>query len=260
MTGRIYGTGELKSAKSAFLRRFAAGGATSGINYLSDALTPRAGRLGRSGASRLTGTMLIGAASAIGHDPRRGCETGVRDNDWMGTRTAYGYQYGGTQAGQEKSEYSVGGFFKETLIGAVTGGLASTAFYGANKVVQALVGSIRSNKGSSGTSPSVQINGNSYDINKLQKTQPYTYPENVSSIKETIAQNGPKSVPPIEIRVHNGQVLVVDGHHRLEAFRQLGYDRVPIKYLHSSQLGKTLSDGTYYRSIQELLDAAGISN
>lgn len=106
----------------------------------------------------------------------------------------------------------------------------------------------------------MQINGNSYDINKLQKTQPYTYPKTVSSIKETITQNGSNSIPPIEIRVNNEQVLVVDGHHRLEAFRQLGYDRVPIKYLHSSQLGNTLSDGTYYRSIQELLDAARISN
>ena len=105
-----------------------------------------------------------------------------------------------------------------------------------------------------------QIEGNSYDINKLQKTQPYTYPENVASIKEEIAQNGPNAVPPIEIRVHNGQVLVVDGHHRLEAFRQLGYDRVPIKYLHSSQLGRMLPDGTYYRSIEELLDAVEISN
>lgn len=115
-------------------------------------------------------------------------------------------------------------------------------------------------KGGAGINPSAQINGNSYDISKLLKTQPYTYPENVFSIKETIAQNGPNAVPPIEIRVHNGQALVVDGHHRLEAFRQLGYDRVPIKYLHSSQLGKTLPDGTYYRSIQELLDAVNISN
>ena len=106
------------------------------------------------------------------------------------------------------------------------------------------------------SNPSSLIEGNSYDINKLQKTQPYTYPENVSLIKDSIVQNGPNSVPPIEIRVHNGQVLVVDGHHRLEAFSQLGYDRVPIKYLHGSQLGKTLSDGTYYRSIEELLDAA----
>ena len=105
-----------------------------------------------------------------------------------------------------------------------------------------------------------QINGNNYDINKLQKTQPYTYPEVVSSIKEKIIKNGPNSVPPIEIRVHDAQVLVVDGHHRLEAFRQLGYDRVPIKYLHNSQLGKIFSDGNYYRTLQELLDAVKISN
>ena len=104
-----------------------------------------------------------------------------------------------------------------------------------------------------------KITGNSYDINKLYRTQSYTYPETVSSIKESIVNNGPNSVPPIEIRVHNGEALVVDGHNRLEAFRQLGYDRVPIKYLHSSQLGKTLPNGTYYRSIGELL-AGKISN
>ena len=45
--------------------------------------------------------------------------------------------------------------------------------------------------GRTSTNPSAQINGNSYDINKLQKTQPYTYPEIVSSAKETIAQNAP---------------------------------------------------------------------
>lgn len=46
-------------------------------------------------------------------------------------------------------------------------------------------------EGSSNTKLSSRIEGNSYDINKLQKTQPYTYPENVDSIKQTIAQNGP---------------------------------------------------------------------
>lgn len=110
------------------------------------------------------------------------------------------------------------------------------------------------------TNPCAQIKGNSYDINKLQKTQPYTYPDVVSGMKETIVQNGPNSLPPIEIRVHHEQVLVVDGHHRLEAFSQLGYDRVPIKYLHSSQLGKNLPDGSYYRTIAELLEATEICN
>ena len=115
-------------------------------------------------------------------------------------------------------------------------------------------------KSGKGTRLASQIEGNSYDINKLQKTQSYTYPENVASMKESIIKNGPSAVPPIEIRVHNGQALVVDGHHRLEAFRQLGYERVPIKYLHGSQLGKTLPDGTYYRPIHELLDAVKLFN
>ncbi len=40
----------------------------------------------------------------------------------------------------------------------------------------------------------------------------------------------------------------------------LGYDRVPIKYLHSSQLGKIYPDGTYYRSLDELLSAERLCN
>lgn len=51
----------------------------------------------------------------------------------------------------------------------------------------------------------------------------------------------------------------LSGHYPIEAFKQLGYDRVPIKYLHSSQLGKNLPDGTYYRTIEELL-ASVINN
>ena len=149
VTGRIYGNGELKSVGEALLRGAAAGGATSGINYLSDALTPRPGRLGRSNISGLAGMMLAGATSAVGRDPRRGCETGVRDNDWVGTRMAYGYQYGVTQPAQKKSGFSFTDFGKEVLEGAVTGGLASTAFYGAGKAIQALVGSICSGKGGS---------------------------------------------------------------------------------------------------------------
>ena len=68
-------------------------------------------------------------------------------------------------------------------------------------------------------------------------------------------KNGAQSVLPIEVRVHKGKALVVDGHHRLEAFRQLGYDRVPIKYIHGNQLGKIQKDGyTFYRSLDELLE------
>ena len=55
------------------------------------------------------------------------------------------------------------------------------------------------------------------------------------------------------VRIHNGEALIVDGHHRYEAFKQLGYERVPIKYLHKSNLSKSLPNGDYYRTLEQLL-------
>ena len=98
-----------------------------------------------------------------------------------------------------------------------------------------------------------EIVGASYDINKLVKTQSYVDNCIVSSMKDSILKSGPNAVPPISVRVHHGEALVVQGHHRLEAFEQLGYGRVPINYVHASQLGKIQKDGDYFRTIEELL-------
>ncbi|MDE5778976.1 MAG: ParB N-terminal domain-containing protein [Lachnospiraceae bacterium] len=105
-----------------------------------------------------------------------------------------------------------------------------------------------------GSNLSKAIEGTSYDINKMKRTQPYVFQNTVEQYKKQIITEGPNFIEPIPVRVHNGEALIVDGHHRFEAFRQLGYDRVPIKYIHKSQLGKTLEDGTYVRNLQELLD------
>lgn len=78
----------------------------------------------------------------------------------------------------------------------------------------------------------------------------------MNSIAEYISKNGPNSVEPIRVRVHEGVAYIEDGHHRYEAFMKLGYDRVPIKYLHSSNLGKLLPDGTRVRSLDEILEGA----
>lgn len=48
------------------------------------------------------------------------------------------------------------------------------------------------------------------------------------------------------MRIYN-EALIVDGHHRFVAFRQLGYNRVSIKYIYKSQLGKILKAGIYVR-------------
>ena len=90
----------------------------------------------------------------------------------------------------------------------------------------------------------------------MKQTQPYTYKHELNELVDYIAANGPDSVGPILVRVHNGTAYIVDGHHRYNAFLQLGYDRVPIKYLHSSDLGKILSDGTYIRALGDILAGA----
>ena len=53
-----------------------------------------------------------------------------------------------------------------------------------------------------------------------------------------IKEKGSNAVSPIQVRVHDGVAYIVDGHHRYNAFVKLGYERVPIKYLHSSDLKK----------------------
>ena len=103
-----------------------------------------------------------------------------------------------------------------------------------------------------------RINGTSYNAKKLKQTQPYVYDNEVDQLVELIKEKGPNAVPPIQVRVHDGVAYIVDGHHRYNAFVKLGYERVPIKYLHSSDLGKILFDGTYIRSLDEILDGASL--
>ena len=103
--------------------------------------------------------------------------------------------------------------------------------------------------GKSGSEPPI-IKGTSYDINKLYKTQPlkepFTSEHGVQLTIEKIKCEGYESVEKIVVYVDNGIPLVVDGHHRLEAFRRLGYKRVPIKYIHKNQIKN------YYRRLEDL--------
>lgn len=79
----------------------------------------------------------------------------------------------------------------------------------------------------------------------------------VSAIKEIIAEQGPNSIDPILVRIEKNIAYVVDGHHRLEAFKSLGYDRVPIHYVHAEELGREGVHG-FLRSLEELLAGFGL--
>lgn len=58
-------------------------------------------------------------------------------------------------------------------------------------------------------------------------------------IKATISQKGPNVVNPIEVLVYNGEAIVVNEHHTIQAFRELGYKRVPIKYVTKNYVKRT---------------------
>ena len=69
----------------------------------------------------------------------------------MGDGNTRGYQYGrkhGTAGEpQESGGFSLGGFVRDTLTGAVIGGLGSAGFYGAGRAVEVLWGSVGRSKG-----------------------------------------------------------------------------------------------------------------
>nr|WP_281180439.1 ParB N-terminal domain-containing protein [Paenibacillus tianmuensis] len=104
--------------------------------------------------------------------------------------------------------------------------------------------------GGTGKSAPKIIKGTSYDINKLYKSQPSnnTHETGINDLIEVIQEKGPEAVPPIPVYVHSSQAIIVDGHHRLEAFRRLGYERVPIKYIHKNQIEKL-----HYRTLEDVL-------
>jgi len=100
--------------------------------------------------------------------------------------------------------------------------------------------------------PSVEISSpiaTTYDINKLHTTQPAELLNQgqVKNFMETIQTHGVDSVGRIPIHVHKGKALIVDGHHRVAAFKKLGYKRIPVQYIQSARLKK------YYRILEDML-------
>ena len=159
----FYGTGTMKSIKEAFGRGFGAGAATSGINYISDAIGSRQGQPSRSkaGMARVTDG-LNAPVYGMFRNPRNNCGSENPFDTGLGYSSAKGYRYKTPQTGNGNGAgkgFSLAGFVRETLIGGVTGGLGSAAFYGADRVVKSLKDSILivSNKDDLGASLSLNL-------------------------------------------------------------------------------------------------------
>ena len=141
VNGLIYGNDTLRSLKEAAGRGAASGALTSGINYLADATGPQ------PAARRSSGIQYQGGAAGMlrPRDPKRGCTASDPTIGSLRYGRDYGYQYNVPVSGEENQSrrgFSLWDFGKEMLTGAVTGGMAGAAFYGAGRAVSALKESI----------------------------------------------------------------------------------------------------------------------
>ena len=143
----IYGTNPLGSVKEAFGRGFGVGAATSAINYISDLIgqKPVGSGVNAELLSGITGAAVSPFAAM--RDPRRGCGSASPFTFSLGYSTAKGYRYDTPQTtNQPQSQrrgFSLKAFLGETLLGGLTGGFTSAAFYGAGKGIERIKESVQ---------------------------------------------------------------------------------------------------------------------
>ena len=134
----LYGTGELKGVKDAFLRGARTGAVMSGLENL----TEHVGSYGVAG-ERIFGKKPDRAVipTNAGRDPKGMCGAADPFNLSSGLGNGRGYRSG---AGHDSGTggFSLGGFVRNVLTGAVAGGLGSAGFYGAGKAVERFRGSV----------------------------------------------------------------------------------------------------------------------
>ena len=156
---RWYKSDGLKSAKDAFKRGAGSGAIISGLNYISDTLFQKPEQRGM-GVGLLPG--IAGAAFSpynFLRNPRRGCGSPSPFVPSLGYGSARGYQYdlpkieSGSQS--QSKRFSLKDLLLEMVIGGVTGGLSSAAFYGAGKGIERLKDGLRPSRGGTGHGYSV---------------------------------------------------------------------------------------------------------
>ena len=116
------------------------GAATSGLGYLSDLIgrQPKSGQMGHFPGGTVARTPYERLM-----DPRGICILQDVFGGGLGIRKAYGYRYEMRDPDQPvRDGFDLGDFLRSTLTGGLMGGLSGVAFYGMDKAVGALKGSL----------------------------------------------------------------------------------------------------------------------
>ena len=140
VSGAIFGNVPFKNAGEAFGKGALAGAATSGLGYLSDLAgrQPKSGQMGHFPGGAVARTPYERLM-----DPRGICILQDVFGGGLGIRKAYGYRYEMRDPDQPvRDGFDLGDFLRSTLTGGLMGGLSGVAFFGVDKAVGALKGSL----------------------------------------------------------------------------------------------------------------------
>ncbi len=144
--GRIYGTSPLRNAKDAFIRGALEGAVKGGAYNIADVLDNKLrNAYGPKKPAVRKPQNLRGVQPTRSRCPQKECE---KARPFAGMKYAGKDGRGGSLA-PRNDRFSLGRFVRDVAVGAVMGGLASVAFYGAGKGVAALERSVRRNNGNS---------------------------------------------------------------------------------------------------------------
>ena len=147
VSGYIFGNDQFQVTDKVSRNGASDGESTSKLGYLSDLIgrQPKSGQMGHFPGGAVTRTPYERLM-----DPRGTCILQDIFGGGLGVRRAYGYRYEMRDPDQPMRDgFDLGDFFRSTLIGGLMGGLSGVAFYGMDKAVGALEGSLSG--GSKGT-------------------------------------------------------------------------------------------------------------
>ncbi len=112
----------------------------SGLENITDSVGPY-GVAGSRLFGKTPNEAIIPEAIKAGRDPKGMCGTADPFDMSSGLGNGRGYRSGAGHDGRAGG-FSLGGFVRDVLTGAVVGGLGSAGFYGAGKAVEELRGSV----------------------------------------------------------------------------------------------------------------------
>ena len=154
VSGYIFGNDQFQMTDKVSRNGASGGESTSKLGYLSDLIgrQPKSGQMGHFPGGTVARTPYERLM-----DPRGICILQDVFGGGLGVRKAYGYRYEMRDPDQpERDGFDLGDFLRSALIGGLLGGLSGVAFFGMDKAVGALEGSLnRGSKGGTGHGYSV---------------------------------------------------------------------------------------------------------